>query len=283
MHFVHSLWTKPLIANRRNIEFKTSLLTTTLCNAVSVAWVNHLGGKINLYADGLGRDMLGFLPYDNIYELHVPVHIPVCTWACGKFLTLEKMPLGDVHIDGDVFLKSEKLIELCSDNSYDMVVQSIENDKTTLKKYYSAVRELLKKNNIKPKTCSLEESPSYNCGTIGFFNNELKQKYLIEYFTMLNNIINNKSLLVDLNKNLNAIPDLIMEQQFLYELATPYKVNNLLGDAETMYDNAIKLNYQHILGGFKEQQLDKILQELKYVDEKIYKETLKYINFLINF
>lgn len=281
MHFVHSLWTKPLIANRRNIEFKTALLTTILCNATSVAWITHLGGKINLYADGMGRDMLDFLPYDNIYELKVPVHIPVCTWACGKFLALEKMELGDVHIDGDVFLKSNKLLELCSDNSYDMVVQSIENDKTTLKKYYSNVRNLLIKNNIQTKTCSLEESPSYNCGTIGFFNNELKQKYLVEYFTTLNNIINNKVLLLDLNKNLDAIPDLILEQQFLYELSRPYKVNNLLGDAETMYENAIELNYQHILGGFKENQLNNIIDELKYVDENLHKKTMKQINYLI--
>lgn len=282
MHFVHSLWTKPLIVNRRNIDFKTSLLTTILCNATSVAWINHLGGKINLYTDGFGWDMLDFLPYDNIIDLKVPVHIPTCTWACGKFLTLEQMPLGDVHIDGDVFLKSDKLIELCSDISYDMVVQSIENDKTTLRKYYSKVRSILVKNNIKAPSCSLGESSSYNCGTIGFFNNELKHKYLVEYFTTLNNIINNKQCLLELNKDLNAIPDLILEQQFLYELAAPYKVNNLLGDAETMYDNAIKLNYQHILGGFKENQLNNIIEELKFVDEKIYKNTMKHVNFLLS-
>ena len=192
------------------------------------------------------------------------------------------MPLGDVHIDVDVVLKSNKLLELCADDSYDMVVQSIENDKTTLKKYYSNVRDILKKNNIKTYSCSLEETPSYNCGTIGFFNQELKQKYLVEYFTTLNSIINNKLCLLSLNKDLNAIPDLIMEQQFLYELAKPYKVNNLLGDTESMYDNAIKLNYQHILGGFKEQQLNNIMDELKYVDETIYKDTMKHINFLIS-
>lgn len=281
MHFVHSLWSKPLIANRRNIQFKTSLLTTILCNATSVAWINHLGGKINLYADGLGRDVLGFLPYDNIYELDVPINIPVCTWACGKFLVLEKLPLGDVHIDGDVFLKSDKLLEMCSDNSYDMVVQSIENDKTTLKKYYSEIREILKRYNIQ-SNCTLNEIPSYNCGTIGFFNNELKQKYLIEYFNTLNNIIKNKQCILELNKNLNAIPDLILEQQFLYEISKPYKVNNLLGTSETMYENAIKLNYQHVLGGFKEQQINEIMQELKYVDETIYKNTMKNVNFLIS-
>lgn len=281
MHFVHSLWTKPLIVNRRNIEFKRALLTTILCNATSVAWVTHLGGKINLYADGFGKDILSYLPYDNIFDLKVQTFIPTCTWAAGKFLALEQMKLGDVHIDGDVFLKSEKLIELCSDNSYDMVIQSIENDKTTLKKYYNNVREIFIKNNIKTNGCSLLESPSYNCGTIGFFNSELKQKYLVEYFTTLNNIINNKKCLAELNQNLDAIPDLILEQQFLFELAAPYKVNNLLGDAETMYNNAIALNYQHILGGFKEKQLNLIMQELKYVDEKIYKETMKQVDYLI--
>ena len=49
-----------------------------------------------------------------------------------------------------------------------------------------------------------------------------------------------------------------------------------------MYNNAIKLNYQHILGGFKEQQLNNIMDELKYVDETIYKDTMKHINFLIS-
>ena len=48
-----------------------------------------------------------------------------------------------------------------------------------------------------------------------------------------------------------------------------------------MYENAIKLNYQHILGGFKENQLNEIIQELKYVDEDIYKNTMKHINFLL--
>ena len=281
MHFVHSIWCKPLIANRRNIEFRTSLLTTILCNATSVAWINHLGGKINLYTDEIGKAFLSFLPYDNIYDLNVPIHIPTCSWACGKFLALEKMPLGDVHIDGDVFLKSNKLIEMCQDNSYDLVIQSIENDMYTLKKYYSNIRQLLIKNDVKTKYCSLNEMPSYNCGTVGFFNEELKQKYLVEYFTTLNNIINNKKLLNALNKDLEAIPDLILEQQFLYELAKEYNVNNLLGDANTMYDNAIKLNYQHILGGFKENQLPQIIHELKYVDENIYKETMKQVNFLL--
>lgn len=281
MHFVHSIWCKPLIANRRNIEFRTSLLTTILCNATSVAWINHLGGKINLYTDEIGKTFLSFLPYDNIYDLNVPIHIPTCSWACGKFLALEKMPLGDVHIDGDVFLKSDKLIEMCQDDSYDLVIQSIENDMYTLKKYYSNIRQLLIKNDVKTKYCSLDEMPSYNCGTVGFFNEELKQKYLVEYFTTLNNIINNKKLLKALNKDLEAIPDLILEQQFLYELAKEYNVNNLLGDANTMYDNAIKLNYQHILGGFKENQLPQIMHELKYVDENIYKETMKQVNFLL--
>ena len=281
MHFVHSLWTKPLIANRRGIQFKTSLLTTILCNATSVAWINHLGSKINLYADGFGRDMLDYLPYDNIYELKVPVSIPVCTWACGKFFTLEKMELGDVHIDGDVFIKTNKVIDLCQDDSYDMVIQSLENDKTSLKKYYDGVRNILIKHNIKSATCSLKETFSYNCGTLGFFNKEFKQKYLVEYFTTLNNIIKNKECLAELNNNIYAIPDLIMEQQFLYELAQPYKVNNLLGDAITMYDKANELGYQHILGGFKEQEWNKILDELKYVDETIYKNTIKQIKFLL--
>lgn len=282
MGFVHSIWSRPMIYERRGTRFINGILTTTLCNATSVAWIKHNGGKIDLYTDGFGKDLLGYLPYDNIYELTVPDNIPVCNWACGKFLALEKMPLGDIHIDGDVFLKTENLLNIISDNSYDLVVQSIEDDKTTLKKYYTLCRNIFKQGKLNPLSCSLEEMPSYNCGTVGFFNEELKRKYLIEYFSMLKNIIKAKDIQKALLENTMAIPDLIMEQQFLYEISAPYKVNNILGDSNTAYKNAISLNYQHLLGEFKEKQMDKIIQELRYVDEDIYVKTRKHLKYLID-
>ena len=283
MHFVHSIWTKPLIVNKRGSDdFVRSMVTTVYSNAVSIAYVKHCGGKMNLYADGFGRDMLEYPPYDNIYELKVPIAIPTVTWAAGKFIALEKMELGDVHIDGDVYLKTEKLLDLVSNpKDYDMVVQSIEDDKTTLRKYYSAARNILIANDIKTKTCSLLESPSYNCGTIGFFNNKLKQNYLAEYFFTLKNIIKNKQCLRELKENKQAIPDLILEQQFIYELSKKYKVNNLLGTEEEVYDNAIKLGYQHVLGSFKLQQLGDIMAELKYIDLDLFNKTAMQLKYLI--
>lgn len=281
MHFVHSLWTRPMITRRRNAEFVNSILVTTYCNATSVAWLKHLGANIDLYADGLGTDMLEYLPYDNIYPLKVPTNMLTNIWACGKFLALEKMPLGDVHIDGDVFIKTDKLIDLITSPNYDMVVQSIEDDETTLKKYYTTTRNILLNNNIQAKSCSILEAPSFNCGTIGFYNQELKNKYLTEYFFAVKNILKNRHCIEDITSNPDIIPDLVLEQQFLYELAKDYKVNNLLGNTNTAYIKAVELGYQHILGGFKLRQLNHIINELKYVDFEIYNKTVKHIKYLM--
>ena len=245
MHFVHSLWTRPMITKRRNAEFVNNILVTTYCNATSVAWLKHLGANVDLYADGLGSDMLEYLPYDNIYPLKVPTNMLTNIWACGKFLALEKMPLGDVHIDGDVFIKSDKLIDLITTPNYDMVVQSIEDDETTLKKYYTSTRNILLNNNIQTKSCSILEAPSFNCGTIGFYNQELKNKYLTEYFFAVKNILKNRHCIDDITSNPDIIPDLVLEQQFLYELAKDYKVNNLLnsqGSVIRLFDKVILHN-----------------------------------------
>lgn len=279
-NFVHSFWSKPAIKSRRGIEFLKSIEINTFSFAVSAAWVKRCGGKIDLYADGFGKDILDFIPYDNIYDLKIPCHIPVCSWACGKFFALEQMSLGDIHIDGDVYLKSPKLLEKILDSNYDFVVQSVEDDREVLYKYYDKTRAIIERNGIASNTCSWKKSPSYNCGTVGFFNQELKQKYLVEYFTVLNNIIHNSRCVYELNNDRMAIPDLLLEQQFLYELGKDYKVNNLLGNSDEVYDNAIKLNYQHVLGGYKEQQLEDIKNELRYVDRDLYVKAVKYISYL---
>ena len=66
MHFVHSFWSKPL--DRQEYQnFKYNKKDTfIICNALSVAWINHLGGKINLYVDINGQKIKYFLTI-NIY------------------------------------------------------------------------------------------------------------------------------------------------------------------------------------------------------------------------
>lgn len=280
-HIVHSFWTKPMIRNRRDINFIKGIELNTFSFACSAAWVIASGGKVNLYADGFATDLLDFIPYDNIYKLTVPAHIPVCSWACGKFFALEQMPLGDVHIDGDVYLKDSKLIESVLDGTdYDCVVQSIEDDREVLLKYYDSARKVMMDYKISTAQCSLKYSPSYNCGTVGFFNQELKDKYLVEYFTTLNNIIHSSGCVKAFNDDPMAVPDLIMEQQFLYELAKPYRVHNLLGNSDTMYQTAVDIHYQHVLGRFKEQQINQIKTELAYVNPDLYKKAVKAVSYL---
>lgn len=281
MHFVHSLWSKPLIVSRRNVALQRAILVNIFSAAASYAWIKHNGGKMDLYCDGFSKDTLEFIPYDHIYELKVPNNVPTACWAVGKFLTLEKMELGDVHIDNDVYIKGDEIFNKVLDTSYDVVVQSTEDDKTVQHDYYDNIRTLFNNYNIKPLYCTIDDSISYNCGTIGFNNQELKMKYLKEYFYTLNQIIHNKDVVNILKNDKNSVPDLVLEQQFLYELSRDYKVNNLLGTSDELYDNALKYNYQHVLGGYKEEAINSIINELKYVDEDLFRKAMKQASYLM--
>lgn len=276
MAFIHSIWTKPMIVNSRNMEFKKQLLVYVFTSATSAAYIKHFGLPINLYADGFGQDLLDFIPYDNVYNLKIPDNIPPQFWACGKFLALEKMQLGDIHIDGDVFLKKETLLNSICDNSYDFVVQSIEDDTETLMNYYLDVNKLCNLYNVKTNSCHFTEyAKSYNCGVIGFFNEELKHKYLTEYFNTLKSIMQTPTVLNEIINKKTYVPDLVLEQQFLYELSAEYKCHNILGDSTTMYENAISLGYQHILGEYKIKLLPEIINELNYIDPDLCKKALR--------
>ena len=277
MALVHSLWTAPMLANKRGVDSNRQIESTIWCYASSVAYARRLCEPIKLYADDYARELLDFLPYNEIHSLEVPAEIPTDFWAAGKFFALEQMELGDIHIDGDVFLKTPELMDIIHSSlaESDLIVQSLENEWTYDNEYYINCLNVIRDNNITLPNNPDYYSPAWNCGLVGFNNEELKHKYIQHYAESVEAIISSESAMQQIRSNNETWMDLLLEQQHLYYLSKDYVVCNLLGSGEEAYKNSRELGYQHLLGTDKWEQLDKIQKQLYYLDREIYNKVTK--------
>ena len=64
MKFIHTFWSKPLLLKRFRESDKEVILYNYAC---SVASVKHFGHNIEWYTEEYGKELLGYLPYDNIH------------------------------------------------------------------------------------------------------------------------------------------------------------------------------------------------------------------------
>lgn len=275
MRYVHSLWSKPMLRDARNVKAIRQLTTTLWCYASSVAYLKRLHQPIILFADEYAAEWLSYLPYDEIVPLILPDDAPTCLWAAGKFFALRDMELQDVHIDGDVFIKTRKLHERISYGAAhsDLIIQSVEDCQNTGNKYYASCYDAVDKYGIDfINGANNDHSPAYNCGLVGFNNNELKDLYWQNYMHCHEQIASNPVAVSELDAA-NCWLDLLFEQKNLFDIAKDYRVFNVLGTGRQAYISAIRYGYQHILGSSKWHCLDSIKRQLKDVDPKLYTNT----------
>lgn len=249
---VHSWWSNPMFVKNIGIHPLQKIVVNFYNNALSLWYAkNRLGNnvKFKCYTDALGYEVLKALPYDEFKFLSIPQDNPISMWAQSKMYALTDMELGEIHIDGDVFLKKNEIIPFLDFENYDLIVQSIEEDKDTLNRYYLPAINILSKYN-KELGIDISYKPAYNCGVVGFNNNELKQKYINFYFNALNLLKENPNISTEL-LNSNAVPDLVLEQQAIHTISDGYKIKNMLGEGDSVNENAIKYGFQHLLGTFK--------------------------------
>lgn len=269
MNLVHSFWTIPMLAKRWEIDkqVENNLWYSTL----SIIYAKCSGAKINLHTDDLGYDLLKHLPYDNIYKTlnEIPKNVPNMMWACGKFFAMEHESLGNIHIDNDVFIKSDKCIKILDFKNYDGIVQNIEYNIDKYKAYNDAFN-YLKENNIRVNYNNIN---SYCCGIIGFNNKHLKNIYHSNYFNNLEKVIN----INNINPNDKYIClDLVLEQAELYDISNnKFNIKSLL---DWNIDNnstrlADSINFQHVMGRAKYFYIDKVKQLVKYYDKQLYELT----------
>lgn len=284
MRLVHSLWSKPMLTASES-ERKTKEAVVLWCYASSVAFAKLHKQHIILFADDYAKELLSFLPYDEILPLAIKEDTPSTFWAAGKFAAYSQMQKGDIHIDGDVFLQTAGLISILEDatqKDYDVFVQCVEDDTNCYAGAYDKVCSILNKHNITYQNKQFPKfEAAYNTGLIGFGNMALRDKYVLLYFDSIDQIKNNQKLIEDLNVASSA-PDIVLEQQTLFHLSQNKNTFSLLGRGlhSMMYSRMI--GYQHLLGDAKTTCMHKIAAQLSSINKEIFSLTVDKANLILN-
>lgn len=272
MRFYHNIWTKPALNGRWGIE--EQLIRDLWLYALSLHYVKKFGHTIVLHADQLSEQIYSVLPYDAIYRSLDDMAVDDIFWAAGKVEALKQEPLGSVHIDGDVFLKSlwpfEKIASDC-----DLVVQG---DTLTHGSIESWFRPQLWPYAYEcfPQLFQHQQDICYNCGLMRFNNAALKDQFIGLYQELTAHLSLSKRFIELVKDNPGMDIDVLVEQTLLRILAErQYKVKKLLR-RQKMSEHFISVDgYQHLMGMSKYMQLPMIHDELKKENPRLYDIVVK--------
>ena len=284
MNFCHAHWSKPMKIQRWGFEFDLHREVILYHYSLSVAYIKKLGQTIDLYTDSEGADLLGHLPYDNIYVVldDMDDRIDYYNWAAGKIEALKHMKLGDVYIDGDVFIKTQKCLDkIIGSKIYDGFFFGHENpaqegfmDMNIYEDY-----EILISHYDYPENIQKYGPSGCNAGLILFHNQEYKDDFINAYEYLLKQIINNPPI-VENDYDKRVCFDLIMEQRFLWETGQKYNIEFLIDYWQRDEDNIRNLNtqansigVQHVIGEQKYSLLNKCISTLQKINPDIYQKS----------
>lgn len=244
---------------------------------LSCLYAKRSGFKIVVHCDERAKQILQLAPYDDIITdlegIPAPANDKIYAWS--KFKAMENEDLGNIHIDGDVFLKSPILQKILEFENYDCIVQCTENvgiyggNQYPMWKANSQIFETMQY----PEWAKRECESMFNCGVVGFNNPKLKQEYFETYQNMLTQYVQSGIYVK------NSVPDIIVEQQFLKDLTDykNYKVKHVLPvkNSTALQSYAASIGYQHIIGGEgKILNLPKVLNIIKSMDLQLYKRLM---------
>lgn len=277
MRFVHSLWSSPSLNNRWDFSKETATIGNIWYYALSVAYIKRLGQEIVLHTDSFGKECLDHIPYDEIYltldEKISPDTCPIM-WACSKFYALDIEPLGAIHIDGDVFIKSQKCLDIINAEPCDMFCQGEEDISfITCRK----TTELYKDNSDWishldfPEGVKKHGIRAYNTGVLAFYNQDLKNRFIKSYFFMLEQVLKDEFLINKWKENRDICPDLVIEQRFIHDLSQDFNVRTLIDYYRLkIHEDACEIGFQHVLSKQKYKMIDICKKTLKKVDYNLY-------------
>ena len=258
VRLTHSFWTKPMLSNRWDI--KDQLEKNLWITALSIIYAKKSGAYITMHTDSLGYEYLKHFPYDEIFcDLDDLENRMKCNpnnmWAASKSVALANEPIGTIHIDTDVMIKSPKCLEELKFDNYDAIIQHIE---------ISGYKEQQALKKVMPNI-NMNLRYACNVGVLGFNNESLRKQYLDNYNYYLENL--------ELNEDNYFSCDLILEQLYLYQLFTEQKLNFkfLLGDLRVDIMGQIlrkcnEIDYMHLIGEDK-YRAPVIAKCKKYVEE----------------
>lgn len=267
MRIYHTLWTVPIT--------KEKVHSIQLCFAASFLFAKQMGAQVVLHTDKAGAEMLNAIPYDEVYiDLNQLSSKVAYFWAFGKLYATAREPLGSIHIDGDVFLKNPKLSDLFN-GDYDLLVQSEEGKEWRTDNTYQYSQEAVGESNLL-KGLHIDYPLAYNAGVTQFINQDLKDLYTNMYFNTINNVLHDenyfkrvKDILSRPDINGKIIPDVVVEQQCLHEIASERgdKVKCILEG--NIQEDAIKKGYTHLIASAKYEKLNEVENLLSVMNPDI--------------
>jgi len=256
--------------------------------ATSVAFAKKIGAKIILHTDNEGKEILGWLPYDEIHlTLENSLFHPTF-WASGKIMAQEAEPLGSIHIDLDVFVKRSWTIDTKYFAQCDLIVQSVEENRRIYIENLKIVGRLLKTGQDSFRNLyedlDVKRNSAFNCGLIGFNTAPLKKRYIEGYYDMHSAIVSNPSYPFYLNMLVASerlCLDLVLEQYWLrsvaiLENATVY----VLLPEENEQQEPERIHYTHVIGEDKYHPdiQSRIREMLAQLDTHLYGRCLEVTN-----
>mgnify|MGYP001228276600 CR=1 FL=1 len=259
MKYVHSLWSKPATTNNFDNNYDVKYITKNFYTyLLSLLLVKRLGYSMELYCDELTFEYYNKLPYDkfNIVDFDSD-GISSKFWIWGKIKTHLMMNEPYIHIDGDVLLFKD-VIGNKFDNTYSVIVQSVEDDKTIPNSFNDLYR-----NGYKPFeniyiNYGKYDYVAYNCGVVGFNDIKFKNEYANNVKNVLYYLSNNSDF--DHNRQKYNGMFLIAEQSLLYYMTKeknikvfeiiPYELikNNNYSFDYWYSDLPKQIGYCHLLG-----------------------------------
>lgn len=238
------------------------------CYMLSCLYAKRAGFEIELHCNTNAYEYFKDIPYDNIIidldGVRDDFDIPNEFYAFTKFIVMKDQPLGTIHIDGDVFLINEDFKNILNFDDYDVIVQSIECPANGYGFLWEESQKCFRFCEY-PEWANRKCYKMYNCGIIGFNNQEIKDYYFGLYWDMINKYKKHKNYIV------GAVPDIIIEQQFLYDLCDykNLKVKMLL-DTNNIKGSAKKIKYSHLIGDYKKVRIDKVIKAIYKYDKNLY-------------
>ena len=280
MKFIHTFWSKPLFNNKFD-KFNNALTNILLNYACSAAFIHKYEEKIVLYADKQGARLLSCIPYDEVHIIDGLDEESIHFAAQIKFEALKRCDLGDVIIDGDLFLRKKEAIDYVKTITEDVAYSFFEPYKYVLRNEH--VLEIMDNlvhsmSGVKYKKpyklpTSIREFAYTNTSLMKFNNKDIRDKYIKQYYY-------HKDKLKECE--FNGWPDLIIEQRFLTilieESGCTHKpiIDNYHIDPKAN-DVAIELGFTH-LGSNKSQYINWVIELLKGTDEQLYYIVLRQLN-----
>ena len=263
---------RPTLDDRYGYKSPRQITTHLFCYALSVSYIKKLGHSISLYADSKAIELLHDLPYDKVTELNIPETANSKFWAQSKFYTLPLMQLGETLIDGDIFIKSQEIIDRISPD-YDVNIQSLETGTMLTTDAYKRCREFMADIDFGPIFKPDEMIPICNSGILQINNQEVKDRYIEEYFKAID-VMDRLGMLKDMPNNIN--PDIILEQLLLNQLCIyyGYSLNTVFDTSEGPYLKINKDKYMHLISDKKYIMLPLVKKWLQELNPGLYEKLL---------